>query len=44
MKVVCTAWRARAVKMGYRWKVGNDKKVLFWEDIWFGNCSLDDFF
>jgi hypothetical protein len=33
-------WAAQAVKMGYRWKVGNGKKVLFWEDIWFGNCSL----
>ena len=26
--------------MGIRWKIGNDKSVRFWEDWWFGNCSL----
>jgi hypothetical protein len=23
-----------------RWKTGNGKKVQFWEDQWFENCSL----
>ena len=22
------------------WKVGNDRKIKFWEDHWFGSCSL----
>jgi hypothetical protein len=26
--------------MGYRWQIGNGKKVCFWEDQWFGTCSL----
>jgi hypothetical protein len=26
--------------MGYRWKICNDRKVRFWEDCWFGTCSL----
>jgi hypothetical protein len=33
-------WAAHAVKIGYRWKVGSGDKVLFWEDVWFGHCSL----
>jgi hypothetical protein len=33
-------WAAYAAKSGYRWHVGNGNKVLFWEDIWIGNCSL----
>jgi hypothetical protein len=33
-------WAARAAKMGYRWKVGNGRSVKFWEDHWFGSCSL----
>jgi hypothetical protein len=33
-------WTARSAKMGYRWKLGNGTRILFWEDIWFGNCSL----
>jgi hypothetical protein len=32
-------WTAQATKMGYRWKLGNGKS-RFWEDLWFGNCSL----
>jgi hypothetical protein len=32
-------WTAHATKMGYRWKLGNGKS-RFWEDLWFGNCSL----
>jgi hypothetical protein len=26
--------------MGYRWQVGNGKRIRFWEDQWFGACSL----
>jgi hypothetical protein len=33
-------WAARAAKMGYRWKIGNGRSVKFWEDHWFGSCSL----
>ena len=27
-------------KMGYRWKIGNGKKIKFWEDVWVGTSSL----
>jgi hypothetical protein len=30
----------KAIKMGYSWKIGNGGKVRFWEDCWFGTCSL----
>lgn len=33
-------WATQAVKIGYRWKVGNGKLVKFWEDIWFGSSPL----
>ena len=33
-------WAAKAAKQGYQWKVGNGKRVNFWEDHWFGSCSL----
>jgi hypothetical protein len=33
-------WAARAAKMGYQWKVGNGRSIKFWEDHWFGSCSL----
>lgn len=36
----CMIWAAKAAKMGYRWKIGNGKKVKFWEDIWLGCSSL----
>jgi hypothetical protein len=26
--------------MGYRWRIRNGRKVRFWEDLWFGTCSL----
>lgn len=26
--------------MGYRWKVGNGRKIRFWEDNWLGSYSL----
>jgi hypothetical protein len=37
-------WASKAAKMGYQWKVGNGKKVKFWEDHWFGHCSLSILF
>jgi hypothetical protein len=33
-------WAAKAAKMGFRWKVGDGKKIKFWEDNWLGNSSL----
>ena len=29
-----------ATKMGYRWIIGNGKRVRFWEDNWLGSSSL----
>jgi hypothetical protein len=26
--------------MGFKWRVGDGKKIKFWEDQWFGSCSL----
>jgi len=26
--------------MGYKWKVGNEKCIRFWEDNWLGSSSL----
>jgi hypothetical protein len=31
---------AQAVKLGYRWVLGNGKRVHFWEDTWFGTTPL----
>jgi hypothetical protein len=33
-------WAAKAAKMGYRWKVGDGRKIKFWEDNWMGSSSL----
>lgn len=33
-------WAAKAAKVGYMWKVGNGKKIKFWEDLWFGSATL----
>jgi hypothetical protein len=33
-------WAAQAAKMGYKWRVGNGKKIRFWEDNWLGSSSL----
>src|SRR4051794_36736399 len=33
-------WAAKAAEFGYRWNVGNGMNIKFWEDPWFGNCSL----
>jgi hypothetical protein len=33
-------WAAKAAKMGYQWKVGDGRKIRFWEDQWFGDSSL----
>jgi hypothetical protein len=31
---------AQAIKHGYKWLVGNGKKVYFWKDKWFGTAPL----
>ncbi|KAJ1291703.1 hypothetical protein BS78_02G336000 [Paspalum vaginatum] len=33
-------YAARAAKMGFRWRVGNGRKIKFWEDNWLGSSSL----
>ena len=33
-------WATKAAKIGFRWKIGDGKKVKFWEDNWLGNSSL----
>jgi hypothetical protein len=33
-------WATSAAKVGFKWQVCNGKRILFWEDIWLGNCSL----
>lgn len=33
-------WVATAARLGYRWRIGNGKKVKFWEDNWLGPSSL----
>jgi hypothetical protein len=33
-------WDADAARMGYIWKLGIGKKIRFWCEVWFGNCSL----
>jgi hypothetical protein len=33
-------WAATAAKLGFRWKIGDGKKVKFWEDNWLGPSSL----
>lgn len=33
-------WAASAAKMGFKWHIGNGKKVRFWEDNWLGSTSL----
>ena len=31
---------ASATKMGFRWRLGNGRKVKFWVDNWLGTSSL----
>lgn len=33
-------WAIQAARMGYRWKVGNGKRIRFWENNWLGPSSL----
>ena len=33
-------WATKAARIGFRWKIGDGKKVKFWEDNWLGNSSL----
>jgi hypothetical protein len=37
-KGVC--WAAQATRMGFKWKIGDGKKVRFWKNQWFSSCSL----
>jgi hypothetical protein len=30
----------KVAKMGFKWNIGIGYKVKFWEDHWFGSCSL----
>ena len=32
---------AQAAHFGYQWKVGDGKRIRFWEDHWFGTSSLE---
>jgi len=31
---------AQAARMGFRWKIGDGKKIRFWEDNWLGTSSI----
>jgi hypothetical protein len=33
-------WDVESVKFGYRWKIGDGRKVRFWEDTWFSTSPL----
>jgi hypothetical protein len=33
-------WAAAAAKLGFKWKIGDGKKIKFWEDNWLGPSSL----
>lgn len=33
-------WAANTAKMGFMWKIGNGRKVKFWEDHWLGQSGL----
>jgi hypothetical protein len=33
-------WVVQASQMGIMWKVGNGKKIRYWEDQWFVNSNL----
>jgi hypothetical protein len=32
-------WVAHTANMGFRWKIGNGRKVKFWEDNWLGTLD-----
>jgi hypothetical protein len=33
-------WASKAAELGVCWRIGNGQSVRFWEDHWFGHCSL----
>lgn len=37
-------WAMKAVRFGYKWFLGIDIFMLFWEDIWSGNSPLGTLF
>jgi hypothetical protein len=33
-------WATKVVRLGYRWKMGNGKRIRFWEDLWLGSIQF----
>ena len=33
-------WTLQAVKVGFKWQVGDGSLARFWEDTWYGNAPL----
>jgi hypothetical protein len=33
-------WADGATKLGYKWKIGNGRKIRFWEDNWLRSSNL----
>jgi hypothetical protein len=33
-------WAANAARLGYKWKIGDGRMIMFWEDQWLGSTSL----
>jgi hypothetical protein len=33
-------WAAKAAKLGFKWRIGDGRKVRFWEDNWSGSSNL----
>jgi hypothetical protein len=33
-------WAIKVAKMGFKWNVGNGRRVKLWEDVWLGTSSL----
>lgn len=33
-------WGSELVRRGLKWSVGNDKRIVFWKDIWLGDKPL----
>jgi hypothetical protein len=37
-------WASRAVKFGYKWKIGNGRTIRFWKNVWVAGQSLEERF
>jgi hypothetical protein len=33
-------WAAKATKLGFKWRIGDGRKIRFWEDNWLGSSNL----